>query len=120
MNYEQQPRTENNTVRRSMNTVIENALTRKPLTLVRKQAHLGDTDSRYTPVAIHASESASEDDGGFFNAAAPPLSAPTTNAADREAPLRHMSLFDLVGACCGMWKVLLLTRDPWCGWCINT
>jgi len=96
MNYEQQPRTENNIVRRSMNTVIEHALTRKPLTLVRKQAHLGDADSRYTPVAIHASESASEDDGGFSNAAATPLSAPTTNAADREAPLRHMSLFDLV------------------------
>mmetsp|Transcript_21457 Transcript_21457/g.46621 ORF Transcript_21457/g.46621 Transcript_21457/m.46621 type:complete len:705 (+) Transcript_21457:166-2280(+) len=76
-----------------MNSFIDNALTRKPLQLVRRQAHLGD-ESRYTPVAIlSAGEDTSEHDTG-----GPPSSSadggPSTLA--REAPLRHMSLFDLV------------------------
>ena len=79
-----------------MNSFIENALSRKPLQLVRQQAHLGD-ESRYTPVAILSTggEDTGEDDGSsYFNAAAEPKSKVNST---REAPLRHMSLFDLVG-----------------------
>ena len=83
-----------------MNDFIENALTRKPLQLVRKQAHLGD-ESRYTPVAILSAggEDTNEEGGGYFAAAAHNESDRTPNNATprREAPLRHMSLFDLVG-----------------------
>mmetsp|Transcript_39614 Transcript_39614/g.69576 ORF Transcript_39614/g.69576 Transcript_39614/m.69576 type:complete len:705 (+) Transcript_39614:110-2224(+) len=81
-----------------MNSFIENALTRKPLQLVRKQAHLGD-ESRYTPVAILSAggEDTNEEGGGYFAAAAHNESDRTPNTATpREAPLRHMSLFDLV------------------------
>ena len=80
-----------------MNSFIENALSRKPLQLVRQQAHLGD-ESRYTPVAILSTggEDTGEDDGSsYFNAAAEPKSRVNST---REAPLRHLSLFDLVGA----------------------
>ena len=41
----------------SSTSFIDNALTCKPLQLVRKQAHLGDDNSRYTPVAILSSDS---------------------------------------------------------------
>lgn len=67
----------------TMNTFIENALTRKPLLLVRKQAHCSDEASRYTPVPIFDTET--------------PIK-PTTIQPSRndEAPLRHMSLLDLI------------------------
>lgn len=75
-----------------MNKFIENALTRKPLQLVRKQAHLGDDTSRYTPVAILSSDS----ERGESTAAAQSLSSTQQQQQHhREAPLRHMSLFDL-------------------------
>ncbi|KAL7530361.1 hypothetical protein ACHAXR_003447 [Thalassiosira sp. AJA248-18] len=87
-----------------MNTFIENALARKPLQLVRRQAHLGD-ESRYTPVAILSAggEDTSEDGGGggYFAAASSaaadePVRPLAVADTPREAPLRHMSLFDLV------------------------
>ena len=64
---------------------IENALTRKPLQLVRKQAHLGDDSSRYTPVAILSDSDHVSD-----------RQQQTSTPPQREAPLRHMSLFDLI------------------------
>ena len=66
---------------------IDNALTCKPLQLVRKQAHLGDDNSRYTPVAILSSDS----ERGTSSS-----EQQQQSATAREAPLRHMSLFDLV------------------------
>ena len=65
---------------------IENALTRKPLQLVRKQAHLGDDSSRYTPVAILSDSDHVRSD----------RQQQTSTPPQREAPLRHMSLFDLI------------------------
>eukprot|EP00584_Thalassiosira_punctigera_P015534 CAMPEP_0172546634 /NCGR_PEP_ID=MMETSP1067-20121228/16358_1 /TAXON_ID=265564 ORGANISM="Thalassiosira punctigera, Strain Tpunct2005C2" /NCGR_SAMPLE_ID=MMETSP1067 /ASSEMBLY_ACC=CAM_ASM_000444 /LENGTH=208 /DNA_ID=CAMNT_0013333595 /DNA_START=55 /DNA_END=678 /DNA_ORIENTATION=+ len=93
--------------RTTMSSFAECALSRKPLALVRKQAHLGDEPSRYTPVAILSpggGEDAGEDAStSYFDAAAPPPGGPTTTCGAcpsptraREAPLRHMSLFDLV------------------------
>jgi len=74
-----------------MNTFMENALTRKPLRLVRKQAHCSDETSRYTAVPI-------------FDTETPVKPTPTTTAQQPShhggggggAPLRHMSLLDLV------------------------
>jgi len=75
------------TQKQKMNSFIDSALTRKPLRLVRKQAHLSDVDSRYTPVAIlSAGEGTSEEDAAQQH---------PQHVGAREAPLRHMSLFDL-------------------------
>ena len=71
-----------------MNSFIESALSRKPLSLVRRQAHLGDAESRYTPVSIISSAGEGSEER--------PQTIP---AAAREAPLRHLSLFDLVAVC---------------------
>ena len=94
----------------TMNSFLEHALTRKPLQLVRRQAHLGDDgDSRYTPTPlVPISPCPGEDTGEGSGAAAGPAAAALDAAAPaappgREAPLRHMSLFDLVGASsCGV------------------
>mmetsp|Transcript_23240 Transcript_23240/g.37872 ORF Transcript_23240/g.37872 Transcript_23240/m.37872 type:complete len:453 (-) Transcript_23240:364-1722(-) len=64
-----------------MNTFIENAMTRKPLLLVRKQEHCSDETSRYTAVPIFDTET--------------PIK-PAAKPSRSEAPLRHMSLLDLV------------------------
>ena len=66
-----------------MNNFLENALTRKPLLLVRKQAHCSDETSRYTAVPI-------------FDTETPIKPAAARTPSRNEAPLRHMSLLDLV------------------------
>ncbi|KAL9182585.1 LOW QUALITY PROTEIN: hypothetical protein ACHAXT_013237 [Thalassiosira profunda] len=87
-----------------MNDFLESALSRKPLRLVRQQAHLGD-ESRYTPVAIlasgeHAGESSREGGPGTGlgaqDAGGAAGGGTGGEVAPRQAPLRHMSLFDLV------------------------
>ena len=70
-----------------MNTFIESAFTRKPLRLVRQQAHCSDETSRYTAVPIFDTETP-------IKPAAAANSSP--GGGKREAPLRHMSLLDLV------------------------
>ena len=69
-----------------MNTFIESAFTRKPLRLVRKQAHCSDETSRYNPVAIFDTETPIK----------PSAAAAAAHGGKRNAPLRHMSLLDLV------------------------
>ena len=115
-------------------TFAECALARKPLRLVRRQAHLGDDDSRYVRPSILLLDDDDDDDddggdasegggggggghgyggggrrpgGGASPSSPSPASAlddtpppPPSRGArqrrSREAPLRHMSLFDLV------------------------
>ena len=123
-------------------TFAECALARKPLRLVRRQAHLGDDDSRYVlPSILLLDDDDDDDDGGDASegggghghgyggggrrpgGGASPSSPSPASALDdtpppppsrgggpagrrqqhprrqrrsREAPLRHMSLFDLV------------------------
>jgi len=71
-----------------MNTFIENALTRKPLLLVRKQAHCSDETSRYTAVPIFDTETPVKPTRR--------TQQPSGSGGGAEAPLRHMTLLDLV------------------------
>ena len=115
------------------------ALARKPLRLVREQAHLGDGDSRYESprlvspsLGATATSTSGEDTGEWMGAGgmgggAGPLAPPDTgnggedadgSPKEREAPLRHMSLFDLVGEiclfifiCCNSCSCVLLERS---------
>lgn len=72
---------------------LENALAKKPLQLVRRQAHLSDEGaSRYTPVGVigRGGGGEEEEDDEYFDPNG------RTGEQRREAPLRHMNLFDLV------------------------
>ena len=82
-----------------MNSFIESALSRKPLSLVRRQAHLGDAESRYTPVSILSAGEGSEE------------RPQTIPSAAREAPLRHLSLFDLVAVCAILYEGGILIQS---------
>jgi APA family basic amino acid/polyamine antiporter len=95
-----------------MRALVESALSRKPLRLVRMQAHLGDGDSRYVPISIlqenddDDSTSATDTGGARDSTPRPTASSDPSNRdggrgngnrrRTRTAPLRHMSLFDLV------------------------
>lgn len=96
MDYEHARTDKANRAVEAMSSFVENALARKPLSIVRRQAHLGDDESRYAP---HGRVSAGEDAGGGGADGRPGSAAGSPGGATaREAPLRHMSLFDLVGA----------------------
>ena len=79
-----------------MNTFLENALTRKPLQLVRKQAHCSDEtlSSRYSAVSIFDPETtlkpktAQSSHGNHGGG--------RSSRSGSGAPLRHMSLLDLI------------------------
>jgi amino acid permease len=82
-----------------MDSFLTNALQRKPLQLVRQQAHLSDDPSnphsRYSAISILGSYGAGE-----YTAESILREADDANVHPRhptqEAPMRHMSLFDLI------------------------
>lgn len=91
-----------------MNNLIEYALQRKPLQLVRKQAHLSDPsqhESRYTAASYLDREDVGGDTGDYeegyeaFHATSSKTESTTSSSHQQhqppEAPMRHMSLFDL-------------------------
>ena len=83
---------------------LANALRRKPLQLVRQQAHLSDP-SQHGSVAVanltgsgdYAAASTIQLDGGKVTSETTTSKQSSEHEhSDREAPLRHMSLFDLI------------------------
>ncbi|KAL3789120.1 hypothetical protein ACHAWO_012653 [Cyclotella atomus] len=84
-----------------MNRFITSALQRKPLQLVRQQAHLSDEPpSRYSALSILDETHAGESSHPIIHPNSSTLhehdpSSPTLHTTT-EAPIRHMSLFDLI------------------------
>ena len=81
-----------------MDRFIDSALQRKPLQLVRKQAHLSDEPpSRYTALSILEATTSGEGTGDSTRLANDGNNNRDTERTQHtEAPMRHMSLFDLV------------------------
>lgn len=81
-----------------MNTFVESAFACKALRLVQQQAQLGDSDNQFLSLSlIHQNN---DDDSSSATAAAtidhPSRRRQPRQHQQREAPLRHMSYFDLV------------------------
>ena len=81
-----------------MERFIDSALQRKPLQLVRKQAHLSDEPpSRYTALSILEATTSGEGIGDTIEHGHDGINNRDKEGTQQaEAPIRHMSLFDLV------------------------